>query len=126
MHRRFWGTMTTMALMAAVILSANTGGAGAAVKKKAAAKTSAAGGAAMIAQGKKFVAADGCTGCHKIAGKGGNTGPDLSHVGAQVKPAAIAAQIKNPKAKNPHSIMPASKRPASQIAAMAAYLASLK
>jgi cbb3-type cytochrome oxidase cytochrome c subunit len=61
-----------------------------------------------------------------MSGKGGTTGPELSHVGSDMKAPEIAAKLKNPKAKNPNSIMPASKRPDSQIAAMAAYLASLK
>lgn len=127
MHRRLWGAMTALGLTLAVILSANSGGVGAAAKKKAMAKKPAAGGgAATIAQGKKFLAADGCAGCHKIGGKGGTTGPELSHVGSKATAAEIAAKIKNPKAKNPKSIMPASKRPDNQIAAMAAYLGSLK
>jgi mono/diheme cytochrome c family protein len=127
MQRRFWGAITALGLTMAVVLSANSGGVVAAGKKKAMAKKPAAGaGAAMGAQGKQFVAADGCTGCHKIGGKGGTTGPDLSHVGSKLTAAEIAAKIKNPKAKNPNSIMPASKRPDKQIAAMAAYLASLK
>jgi len=127
MQRRIWGAVTGLCLTMAVVLSANSGGVVAAGKKKAMAKKPAAGGgAAMIAQGKSFVAADGCTGCHKIGGKGGTTGPELSHVGSKMSAAEIAAKIKNPKAKNPNSIMPASKRPDKQIAAMAAYLASLK
>lgn len=125
MHNKLWGTMTALGLTTAVVLSANSGGVGATVKKKAMAKKPAT-GVAAVAQGKKFVVTDGCAGCHKLGGKGGTTGPDLSHVGSKATAAEIAAKIKNPKAKNPNSIMPASKRPDNQIAAMAAYLASLK
>ena len=127
MQRRFWGAMTALGLTLAVVLAANSGEVGAAAKKKAMArKPAASGGAAMIAQGKQFVTADGCMGCHKISGKGGTTGPELSHVGSKLTAADIAAKVKNPKAKNPNSIMPASKRPDKQIAAIAAYLASMK
>ncbi len=135
MQSRFWGRVpacgwAALTLAAAVGLSASTGSVGAAVKKKkkkmAAKKPAAGSNAAVIANGKKLVAASGCMGCHKIGGKGGTTGPDLSHEGAKAKPAEIAAQIKNPKAKNPKSVMPASSRPGQEIAAMAAYLASLK
>ena len=132
MQSRSWGRVpacgwAALTLAAAVGLSASTGAVGAAVKKKVAAKKPATGSnAAVIAKGKKLVAASGCMGCHKIGGKGGTTGPDLSHEGAKAKPAEIAAQIKNPKAKNPKSVMPASSHPGQEIAAMAAYLASLK
>ena len=132
MQSRSWGRVpacgwAALTLAAAVGLSASTGSVGAAVKKKkvAAKKPAAGSNAAVIANGKKLVAASGCMGCHKIGGKGGTTGPDLSHEGAKAKPAEIAAQIKNPKAKNPKSVMPASSRPGQEIAAMAAYLASL-
>jgi mono/diheme cytochrome c family protein len=114
-------------LAAAVGLSATTGALGAAAKKKVTAKKPAASSsAAEIAKGKQFVQADGCMGCHTIGGKGGKSGPDLTKVGAKDKASEIAAKIKNPKANNPNSIMPASHRPDKEIAAIAAYLASLK
>ena len=124
MQSKLWGTITVLGLATAVGLSASSGAVGAAKGKKMAAKKPAAG--AAITQGKKLVAASGCVGCHKIGGKGGTTGPDLSHVGSKVTSAEIAAKIKNPKAKNPNSVMPASSRPDKEIAAMAAYLASMK
>jgi mono/diheme cytochrome c family protein len=130
MQSRFGGTITALCLATAVGLSASSGSASLAAGKKPTGKKGMAkkpaAGAALIAQGKKFVATDGCVNCHKIGGKGGTTGPDLSHVGEKATAAEIAAKIKNPKAKNPNSIMPASKRPDKQIAAMVAYLASLK
>ena len=128
MEKRKWGIPTALGLAAAVGLSAGTGAFGAAknAKKVTAKKAAAGGSAALIAKGKSFVKADGCAGCHKIGGTGGNTGPDLSHEGAKAKPAEIAAKIKDPKAHKQNSIMPASKRNEKDIAAMAAYLASLK
>jgi mono/diheme cytochrome c family protein len=125
MQRRFGRALTALSLVLAVGLSISTGAVGAAKGKKMSAKKPAA-GAAAIAQGKKLVTASGCAGCHKIGGKGGTTGPDLSHVGSRLSSAEIAAKIKNPKAKNPKSVMPASSRPDKEIAAMAAYLAPLK
>ena len=126
MENRYWGAITAWGVAAAIGLSAGTSAVGAAAKKKSAAKKSAGSSAALITKGKGFVNSDGCTGCHKIGGKGGATGPDLTHVGAKDKPAEIAAKIKNPKARNLNSVMPASKRSDKDIAAMAAYLASLK
>jgi mono/diheme cytochrome c family protein len=130
MQRRFWGTLTVMGLVTAVGLSVSSGAAGAATAKKAGGKKMVAkkpgANAAALAQGMKLVAASACAGCHKIGDKGGKTGPDLSHVGSRATSAEIAAKIKDPKAKNPKSVMPASSRPDKEIAAMAAYLASLK
>jgi len=125
MEKRNWGLLAALSLAAAVGLSAGTSAVSAA-KEKTAAKKPASSSTTAIAQGKKFVMADGCAGCHKIGGTGGQTGPDLSHEGAKAKPAEIAAKIKDPKAHNANSIMPASKRPEKEIQAMAAYLASLK
>jgi len=125
MEKRNWGTWAALGLAAAVGLSMGTSAVGAAKKKTPLKKAASGGGTATIAQGKKLVMADGCAGCHKIGGTGGATGPDLSHEGAKAKPAEIAAKIKDPKAHNPNSIMPPSKRSEKEIAAMAAYLASL-
>jgi cbb3-type cytochrome oxidase cytochrome c subunit len=130
MQSRRWGALTTLSMAAAIGVSTSIGAVRAAAKpstaKNLAAKKTAGGNSAGIAQGKGFLTTDGCTGCHKLGGKGGTTGPDLSHVGSRLTAAQIAAKIKNPKAQNPRSIMPASKRPDKQIAAEAAYLTSFK
>src|SRR5262249_2230345 len=107
MERRGIGLVLPL-LVLAVGLASGVGAFGAAGKKKPAAKAKAKGGATAIAQGKGFVQADRCTGCHKIAGKGGASGPDLSNVGGRRSAAEIAAKVKNPKASNPNSIMPPS------------------
>ena len=86
MEKRNWGLLAALSLAAAVGLSAGTSAVSAA-KEKTAAKKPASGSTTAIAQGKKFVTADGCAGCHKIGGAGGQTGPDLSHEGAKAKPA---------------------------------------
>jgi mono/diheme cytochrome c family protein len=129
MQKRWWGAVTLPLLAASIGLSASTGVQGAAARKapakKALAKKPAA-GAAMIAQGKKLVESDGCLACHKIGKQGGTTGPELSKVGTKYKSAEIASIIKDPKKHNPKSLMPASQRPDKDIAAMAAYLATLK
>jgi cytochrome c oxidase subunit II len=127
MEMRRWCAAGIPVLALALGITAGSGAIGATSTKKPPAKKPAAkGNSAMIAQGKKFVQSDGCLGCHKIAGKGGPTGPDLSKIGAKDSASAIAAKIKNPKMNKPDSIMPPSRRPDKEIAAMAAYLASLK
>jgi mono/diheme cytochrome c family protein len=122
--------LTALSLAVAAGISVSTGAGHAASNqpdaKKSTAKKATGTSAAGLAKGKSLVTASGCAGCHKIGTKGGTTGPDLSHVGAKMTSAQIAAKIKNPKAKNPNSIMPPSTRSDKEIASMAAYLASLK
>src|SRR5947209_7093345 len=89
MNMKQSGAAALPLLALAVGLLAGSGSYGAAAKKAGTGKTAIKKsptkmtGAALIAQGKKFVQADGCTGCHKLAGKGGTTGPDLTHIGAK-------------------------------------------
>ncbi len=81
------------------------------------------------AAGEKLFEDQGCTGCHKINGKGGNVGPDLSSEGSRGRsPDWLAAQIRDPKSHNPKSVMPAysSRLKPAQIQSLASYLSGLK
>lgn len=66
-----------------------------------------------------------CVGCHRIAGEGGETGPDLSLVGRRRDAAAIHRIISSPAAEFGASIMPAygERLSEQQIDALAQYLA---
>jgi mono/diheme cytochrome c family protein len=97
-----------------------------AAKHAAAAKKGTAKPGGDTAAGKKLVTSSGCTGCHKIDGKGGTSGPDLSHEGAKHDAAWIAKKLKDPKSTNPNSIMPKFNGPEKDVASLAAYLTSLK
>jgi len=50
-----------------------------------------------------------CAMCHKVKGKGGAIGPELTKISARLKEADIIAQLENPKKKNPSSSMPSFK-----------------
>lgn len=67
-----------------------------------------------------------CVGCHKIAGEGGESGPDLSQVGTRRDPAAIKRIIREPTSEFPDTIMPAYAERLSdqQIEALAQYLSN--
>jgi ubiquinol-cytochrome c reductase cytochrome b subunit len=47
-----------------------------------------------------------CAGCHKISGEGGESGPDLSQVGARRDPASIKRIIREPTSEFPDTLMP--------------------
>jgi mono/diheme cytochrome c family protein len=67
-----------------------------------------------------------CIGCHKIAGEGGETGPDLSHIGRRRDAATIRRIIVEPSTEFGDSIMPAygERLSEQQMDALAQYLAS--
>jgi mono/diheme cytochrome c family protein len=86
-------------------------------------------GKALIAAGLKVYEANGCGGCHAIAGKGGMTAPELTKVAADSKHNLkwLEESIVNPKADHPDSTMPAYEELAAKdLKALVAYLASLK
>jgi ubiquinol-cytochrome c reductase cytochrome b subunit len=66
-----------------------------------------------------------CVGCHKIAGEGGDSAPDLSRVGSRRDAAGIKRMIQDPTAEFPDTMMPPFQERLSeqQIDALAQYLA---
>jgi ubiquinol-cytochrome c reductase cytochrome b subunit len=66
-----------------------------------------------------------CVACHKIAGEGGESAPDLSHVGSRRDAAAIKRIIKDPTSEFPDTMMPpfGERLSEQQINALAQYLA---
>ena len=69
-----------------------------------------------------------CVVCHKIAGEGGESGPDLSRVGARRDAASIRNMIRNPTVEFPATEMPifGDRLSPQQIEALAQYLAKRK
>ena len=69
-----------------------------------------------------------CASCHTMDGDGINDGPDLSHAGRKHDAAWIARKIVDPAATEPQTKMPSlrDKMSASQVQAMAAFLAARK
>jgi hypothetical protein len=57
---------------------------------------------ATFLAGETVAGESGCEGCHQIGGSGNNgPGPPLTHIGKVLRPAAIAAAIRNPTAPMP-------------------------
>lgn len=82
--------------------------------------------------GKELFVSKGCVACHKVAGAGGEIGPDLSNVGGKSGPAEIMDDIINPQAKLTPGYAPvmppdyAQKLTVKEVNDLVAYLAELK
>ena len=67
---------------------------------------------ATFRAGELVVGQSGCEACHQIGSNGNNgPGPVLTHVGSQLRPAAIAATLRNPTAPMPSFAGLANKSP---------------
>jgi mono/diheme cytochrome c family protein len=53
--------------------------------------------AAPMHRGQALMNEQGCIGCHKLRGEGGEVGPELTQVATRHEPARIAAKIADPK-----------------------------
>ncbi len=59
-----------------------------------------------IAEGEEFFSDLGCIACHRIEGKGGTLGPDLTRAGFMLQPQFIYRWIRNPQGFIPKTRMP--------------------
>ncbi len=78
------------------------------------------------ARGKQLFTDQGCYGCHMIEKYGTPIAPDLSHVGSKYSVAELTRWLKDPAAQKPTAHMPKIAMSASEVHALAAYLASLR
>jgi mono/diheme cytochrome c family protein len=80
---------------------------------------------ADLANGKKLVDTVGCLGCHKVADRGGDFGPDLSRVAEKIDAPWTMPWIKNPLSHDPETVMPDFRLEEDQIIDITAYLLTL-
>jgi mono/diheme cytochrome c family protein len=122
-------------LLASLSLLAACGGGGSTAGAPAATAAGGAAAAGNATNGKALFASSGCASCHTISGTGGKIGPDLTAVGSRLSVAQISDQLNDPKQRPaPYTQVSgpaAMPKPAfagnpSQVADVAAYLASLK
>ncbi len=88
------------------------------------------------AQGRQVFTTNACIGCHAVQGvSGGQIGPDLTHFASRKTiaggmlsntPENLSRWLKDPPAVKPGSLMPNLKLADAQVAALTAYLTSLK
>jgi cytochrome c2 len=68
-----------------------------------------------------------CAMCHKVKGKGGAIGPDLSKIGGKMAEPQLREKLVNPKKSNPGTSMPAfATLPKNDMSALLAYMKGLK
>jgi quinol---cytochrome c reductase cytochrome c subunit, bacillus type len=93
--------ITTIAAMAYLTYTgANTGSPNSVDLKPPANFTTAQ--KAVFTAGESVVGQSGCLACHVIGSNGNNgPGPNLTHIGSQLEPAAIASTLRNPTAPMP-------------------------
>ncbi len=80
----------------------------------------------LVALGERLVGEKACMGCHVIAGKGGNVGPNLGGVVNRRGPQFVRRKLHDPSFNNPTSMMPNFGFTAEQIEAVLAYLAQVR
>jgi cytochrome c oxidase subunit II len=77
-------------------------------------------------QGRRMFMEQGCHGCHTIGKMGTPIGPDLSYMGAKRSEEYLKNWLRDPASQRPSAHMPRLELTEPQIAALAAFLASLK
>jgi mono/diheme cytochrome c family protein len=75
--------------------------------------------------GRRMFMEQGCYGCHTVGKVGTPIGPDLSRVGAKYSEAYLKNWLRDPQQQRPAAHMPKLELTEPQIAALAAFLASL-
>jgi mono/diheme cytochrome c family protein len=79
-----------------------------------------------VSEGERMYRSLGCPACHAIGGEGDAIGPRLDAAGHRLRPAYIAAAIRDPQRVRPGSEMPDLDMGDDVIRLLTAYLASLK
>jgi ubiquinol-cytochrome c reductase cytochrome b subunit len=80
---------------------------------------------AQLAQGAQIYVTNGCGGCHKVNGAGGDVGPPLNGVWSRHSKDWLEKHFRSPSALSPGSIMPPYQFSGTEQAAILFYLSSL-
>ena len=79
-----------------------------------------------VAEGRALVSSRGCIGCHVIDGLGGQIGPTLSGVVESKGALFVQQKMSDPSFDNAGTLMPNLGLSAEQVAALIAYIATLR
>lgn len=81
---------------------------------------------ASVERGKAAFVEQGCYGCHMVGKFGTPIGPDLSRIGVRYDAGYLTRWLRDPSSQRPTAHMPRLELTESEIAALAAYLSSLR
>lgn len=79
----------------------------------------------LVQSGREVYQEVNCAYCHSISGRGGNIGPDLSAVGAQLDGGRLSTYLKDPHAMLPTTLHPKLQFTEEELDALVAYLLTL-
>ena len=79
-----------------------------------------------VIRGQRVFMEQGCYGCHTVKNLGTAIGPDLSHVGAKYPEPYLKNWLSDPAQQRPAAHMPKLELTDPQVAALAAFLATLE
>ena len=79
-----------------------------------------------VEHGRRMFVEQGCHGCHTVKNLGTPIGPDLSRIGARYSESYLKQWLRDPAVQRPAAHMPKLELTDPQIAALAAFLASLQ
>lgn len=80
----------------------------------------------LAANGERLFRVQGCYGCHMVGKFGTPMAADLSHIGARYSEAYLSKWLSDPEAQRPNAHMPKLELDPAEVAALAAYLATLR
>ena len=86
----------------------------------------AQGGPEPVERGRQLFIEQGCHGCHTVGKTGTPIATDLSRVGARFSRPQLEAWLRDPSKQRPTAHMPTIRLTASELTAIAAYLATLR
>jgi mono/diheme cytochrome c family protein len=81
---------------------------------------------ADISAGQALTSTKGCIGCHRVAGAGGQIGPDLDGIVAAKGAEFVGQKLANPAFNNPGTLMPNFALTEDEIRSLVAYLATVR
>jgi cytochrome c oxidase subunit II len=79
-----------------------------------------------VERGRQLFTEHGCHGCHTVGKMGTPIAPDLSRIGLRYGQPQLEAWLRDPSAERPTAHMPRIRLTATEVTALAAYLASLR
>ena len=89
-------------------------------------EVSAQGGPGPVERGRELFTQHGCHGCHTVGKMGTPIATDLSRIGARYGRPQLEAWLRDPSKQRPTAHMPTIRLTATEVTALAAYLATLR